>query len=117
MINMGESAWPGAAIYVVVVEYISILIIINVDLVEKRPAHFCPTVQLECLDFSETSFSHHKVMGRQIRLVVVARVFLWPAGLNLIFVLQNSTPGGVGARIPKIPSQIRVSRDQDFIIF
>ena len=44
-------------------------------------------------------------------------LFLWPAGYNLIFVLQNSTPGGVCVHIPKTLSQIIVSRDQIFINF
>ena len=43
-------------VVVVVVEYIIILMIIIVDQIETSPAHFCPTVLLECLIFSELHF-------------------------------------------------------------
>ena len=66
-------------VVVVVVEYIIILIIIIVVLIETAPARFCQTVQLESLLFLESSFLHHKVMGRQIELVVAVLFFLWPA--------------------------------------
>ena len=56
-------------VVVVVVEYIIILIIIIVDPFETGPAHFCQTVKLEPLFFSEASFSHHKVRARQIALL------------------------------------------------
>ena len=36
---------------------------------------------------------------------------------NLIFVLKNSTPRGVGEPLPETLSQMRVSRDQNFINF
>ena len=49
---------------VVVVEYIIILIIIIVDPFETGPAHFCQTVHLESLLFSESAFLHSKMMGR-----------------------------------------------------
>ena len=77
----------------------------------------CPTVLLECLIFSKTSFSHHKMMSRQIGAFCCWALFLWSAGSNLIFVLQNSTPGGVGEPLPKTFSQIRMSRDQVFTNF
>ena len=35
----------------------------------------------------------------------------------MIFILQNSTPGGVGEPLPKTLSQMRVSRDQNLINF
>ena len=46
------------------VEYIIILIIIIVGPPDRRPAHFCQTVHLESLLFSESAFLHHKVMAR-----------------------------------------------------
>ena len=49
---------------VVVVEYIIILIIIIVDPFETGPAHFCQTVHLESLLFSESTFLHSKMMSR-----------------------------------------------------
>ena len=52
-------------VVVVVVEYIIILIIIIVDPFETGPAHFCQTVHLESLLFSESAFLHSKMMGRQ----------------------------------------------------
>ena len=48
----------------VIVEYIIILIIIIVDPFETAPAHFCQTVNLESLLFSESAFLHSKMMGR-----------------------------------------------------
>ena len=48
----------------VVVEYIIILIIIIVDPFETSPAHFCQTVHLESLFFSESAFLHSKMMTR-----------------------------------------------------
>ena len=48
----------------VVVEYIIILIIIIVGPPDRRPAHFCQTVHLESLLFSESAFLHSKTMGR-----------------------------------------------------
>ena len=54
-------------------------------------------------------------MTRQIELFVVALFFRWPAQSNLIFVLQNLTPGGVGEPLPRTLSQMRVSRDQNLI--
>ena len=51
-------------VIVVVVEYISILIIIIVDPFETGPAHFCQTVHLESLLFSESTFLHSKMMSR-----------------------------------------------------
>ena len=51
-------------VVVVVVEYIIILIIIIVDPFETGPAHFCQTVHLESLFFSESAFLHSKMMGR-----------------------------------------------------
>ena len=56
-------------VIVVVVEYIIILIIIIVDPFETGPAHFCQTVHLESLLFSESAFLHSKMMTRQIRLL------------------------------------------------
>ena len=53
-----------------VVEYIIILIIIIVDPFETGPAHFCQTVHLESLLFSESAFLHHKVMGRHPGLLL-----------------------------------------------
>ena len=70
----------GSARTRVIVEYIIILIIIIVGPPDRRPAHFCQTVQLESLLFSESAFLHHKVMARQIETFVVALFFLWPAG-------------------------------------
>ena len=58
-----------------------------------------------------------KVMARQIGSFVAGVVVLWPAGSNLIFIIQNSTPGGVGEPLPQTLSQIRVSRDQNLINF
>ena len=49
---------------VVVVEYIIILIIIIVDPFETGPAHFCQTVYLESLLFSESVFSYSKMISR-----------------------------------------------------
>ena len=46
------------------VEYIIILIIIIVDPFETGPAHFCQTVHLESLLFSESAFLHSKMMTR-----------------------------------------------------
>lgn len=77
----------------------------------------CPTGKLEPSLFSETSFSHHEMTAWQIQPFCCWLVFLWPAGSNLIFVLQNSTPGGVGEPLPRTLLQIRVSRDQNFINF
>ena len=77
----------------------------------------CPTVQLECLDFSETSFSHQQSMSRQIGFFVVWIVFLCPGRSNLIFGLQKSTPGGVGEPLCRTFSKIFVSRDQIFSNF
>ena len=74
----------------------------------------CPTVQLESSFSKKKTISHNKVTSRQIETFVAALFFLWPAGQNLIFVLQNSTPGGVGEPLPKTFSQIRGSRDQNF---
>ena len=51
-------------VVVVVVEYIIILIIIIVDPFETGPAHFCQTVHLESLLFSESAFLHSKMMAR-----------------------------------------------------
>ena len=48
----------------VVVEYIIILIIIILDPFETSPAHFCQTVHLESLLFSESAFLHRKMMSR-----------------------------------------------------
>ena len=48
-----------------VVEYIIVLIIIIVDPFETGPAHFCQTVHLESLLFSESAFLHSKMMTRQ----------------------------------------------------
>ena len=56
-------------------------------------------------------------MSRQMLVYVVAGVFLCPGGSNLIFGVQNSTPGGVGEPLCNIFSQIIVSRDQIFINF
>ena len=53
------------------------------------------------------------MMAQQIRVVCCWALFLWHAGCNLIFVLQNSTPGGVGEPLPKTLSQMRVSRGQN----
>ena len=57
-------------IVVVVVEYIIILIIIIVDPFETGPAHFCQTVQLESLLFSESAFLHSKMMSRHPGLLL-----------------------------------------------
>ena len=51
------------------------------------------------------SFEHYQVW--------IAVVFLCPGGSNLIFGLQNSTPGGVGEPLCRTLSQIIVFRDQD----
>ena len=56
-------------------------------------------------------------MARRFVPLCACHVFLWPAGSNLIFGLQNSTPGGVGEPLPETLSQMRVSRDQNFINF
>ena len=48
----------------VVIEYIIILIIIIVGPPDRRPAHFCQTVHLESLLFSESAFLHSKMMTR-----------------------------------------------------
>ena len=56
-------------------------------------------------------------MGRSFQCLCACHVFLWPAGSNLIFILQNSTPGGVGEPLPRTLSQMRVSRDQNLINF
>ena len=50
----------------VVVEYIIILIIIIVAPFETGPAHFCQTVNLESLLFSESAFLHRKMMTRNL---------------------------------------------------
>ena len=102
-------------IVVVVVEYIIILIIIIVVLLDFAQLQFCQTVHLESLLFFKPLVFPRKVMGRQIGALCCWRVFLWPGGQNLIFVLQNSTPGGVGEPLPRTLSQMRVSRDQNFI--
>ena len=60
----GVSRAPPFAV-VVVVEYIIILIIIIVDPFETGPAHFCQTVHLESLLFSESAFLHSKMVSRQ----------------------------------------------------
>ena len=52
-------------LFAVVVEYIIILIIIIVDPFETGPAHFCQTVHLESLLFSESAFLYSKMMTRQ----------------------------------------------------
>ena len=57
-------------VVVVVVEYIIILIIIIVDPFETGPAHFCQTVHLESLLFSESAFLHSKTMGRHPDLLL-----------------------------------------------
>ena len=41
-----------------------ILIIIIVGPPDRRPAHFCQTVHLESLFFSESAFLHSKMMSR-----------------------------------------------------
>ena len=58
-----------------------------------------------------------KVMTRRFWFFCCWLVFLWPAGQNLIFILQKSTPGGVGEPLPRTLSQMRVSRDQNLINF
>ena len=40
-----------------------------------------------------------------------------PKGVKNVFIIQNSTPGGVGEPLPRTLSQIKVSRDQNFINF
>ena len=69
-----------AAVAVAVVEYIIILIITIVEPPELAQLQMCPTVKLESSIFAEASFSHHKVMGRQIQPFVAVAVFRWPAG-------------------------------------
>ena len=49
--------------------------------------------------------------------VVLFSFFLCPGGYNLISIIQNSTPGGVGEPLPRTLSQMRVSRDQNLINF
>ena len=65
--GVGGSARTRVIVVVVVVEYIIILIIIIVDPFETGPAHFCQTVHLESLLFSESAFLHSKMMTRQNR--------------------------------------------------
>ena len=84
---------------------------------EFTQLQMCPTVKLECLFVSETLFSHDEVMPRQIVLVVAALVFLLPAGSNLIVTFKTYGEFEFSVRIPKTLSQIRVSRDQNFINF
>ena len=105
------------AVVVVVVEYIIILIIIIVVLIDFAQLQLCQTVHLESLLFFKPLIFPRKVISRQFDLLCCWRVFLWPGGYNLIFVLQNSTPGGVGEPLPRTLSQMRVSRDQNFINF
>ena len=64
----------------VIVEYIIILIIIIVGPPDRRPAHFCPTVYLESLLFSESAFLHSKMMSRHPVDVVLFSFFLCPGG-------------------------------------
>ena len=51
-------------VLILVLEYIIILIIIIVAPFETGPAHFCQTVHLESLLFSESAFLHSKMMAR-----------------------------------------------------
>ena len=76
-------------VVVVVVEYISILIIIIVGPLDFYPLHFCPTVQLESSFFYKPLISPHKVMGRQIGLLVCWLVFLCSPQLNLVFAFKT----------------------------
>ncbi len=55
----------------VAVEYIIFLILIIVVLFDFRPAHFCPTVQLESLCFLAPSFLQYEVTSRQILRLVL----------------------------------------------
>ena len=48
-----------------------IFIIIIVDPFETGPAHFCQTVHLESLFFSESAFLHSKMMARHPVVVVL----------------------------------------------
>ena len=76
----GSSRTRIIVVVVVVVEYIIILIIIIVDPFETGPAHFCQTVHLESLLFSESAFLHSKMMARNPVDVVVFSFFLCPGG-------------------------------------
>ena len=57
-------------VVVVAVEYIIIFIIIIVDPFETGPAHFCQTVHLESLLFSESAFLHSKMATRNPDLLL-----------------------------------------------
>ena len=67
-------------VVVVVVEYIIILIIIIVVLLDFAELQLCQTVHLKSLLFFKPLIFPRKVMGRQIDLLCVPHLFLWPAG-------------------------------------
>ena len=67
---IGVFAVVAVVVAVVVVEYIIILIIIIVDPFETGPAHFCQTVHLESLLFSESAFLHSKMATRHPELLL-----------------------------------------------
>ena len=110
-------AAAAAAAAAAVVEYIIILIVIIVVVIDFGQLQLCQTVHLESSLFFKPLIFPRKVMHRQILPLCCWLVFLWPAGSNLIFVLQNSILGGVGVPLPKTFSQIGVSRDQNLINF
>ena len=68
--GVGGSSRTSVIVVVVVVEYIIILIIIIVGPPDRRPAHFCQTVHLESLLFSESAFLHSKMAGRNPDLLL-----------------------------------------------
>ena len=76
----GSSRTRVIVVVVVVVEYIIILIIIIVVLLDFAELQFCQTVHLESLFFFKPLSFLRKVMNRQIELLCVPHLFLWPAG-------------------------------------
>ena len=67
-------------VIVVGVEYIIMLIIINVVVIDFAELQLCQTVHLESLLFFKPLIFPRKVMARQIELFCCWLVFLWPAG-------------------------------------
>ena len=74
-----------------------------------------------CKTFSQIASSRACVWTRVINLSQQSKRFAYLEIIHvldqLICVLQNSTPGGVGVPLPKTFSQIGVSRDQNLINF
>ena len=67
-------------VIVVVVEYINILIMSNVVVIDSAQLQLCQTVHLESSLFFKPLIFLRKVMARQIGLLCVPHLFLWLAG-------------------------------------